>query len=57
MRQQAAQLFFVERCAVQSPKDFLKIKFLGIEASAGGRFAIVALVLIFFAALSVRYLG
>lgn len=42
---------------MQSPKDFLKIKFLGIEASAGGRFAIAALLLILFAALGVRYLG
>lgn len=49
MRQQAAPIFFVERCAVQDPIDFLKIKFLGIEACAGGRFAIVALVVIFFA--------
>jgi len=42
---------------MKDPADFLKIKLLGIEASAGGRFAIAALVLIFLAVLAVRYLG
>ncbi len=42
---------------MKDPVDFLKIKILGIEASAGGRFAIVALVLIFLAVLAARSLG
>jgi hypothetical protein len=53
----SATSFFVERCAVKDPTEFLKIKVLGMEASAGGRFAIVALVLIFFAVLAVHLLG
>lgn len=39
---------------MKDPVDYLKIKFLGIEASAGGRFAICALVLILLAVLAVR---
>lgn len=35
----------------------LKIRFLGIEASAGGRFAIVAVVLIVIIALAPRFWG
>ncbi|CAN7718763.1 hypothetical protein [Aminobacter sp. LjRoot7] len=42
---------------MKDPTDYLKIKFLGLEASAGGRFAIVAVVLILLAALAVRYFG
>ena len=42
---------------MKDPVDFLKIKFLGLEASAGGRFAICALVLIFLAVLAVRVLS
>jgi hypothetical protein len=58
MRQQAAPLeSFAERCAMKDPTDFLKIKILGIEASAGGRFAIAALVLICLTVLVVRHLG
>jgi len=42
---------------MKDPIDYLKIKFLGMEASAGGRFAICALVLILFAVLVVRVFG
>jgi hypothetical protein len=55
MRQQgSATCFFAERCAVKDPIDYLSIKLLGIEASASGHFAIVAVVVIAFALIATR---